>query len=190
MDLSGRVWGATRAEQSASYPCDLLLPGRSEGWTRAVDIAAPPGLVFRWLRQLTIAPYSYDWIGFRGRKSPRVLLPAPPDLSLGQPFLVFEIAGVTADEHITGVLPEALAGRHGRMAVSYTLRPHGETGSRLVVKVVAETGETTGRRLRRRLLAWGDLVMMRKQLLTLKELSEGSTASSTPGPSAADPGAE
>ncbi|MEV6582782.1 hypothetical protein AB0M92_32010 [Streptomyces sp. NPDC051582] len=184
MDLSGRVWGATKAERSASYPCDPLVAARSEGWTRAVDVAAPPGLVFTWLRQLTIAPYSYDWVGFRGRKSPRVLLPALPDLSLGQSFLVFEIAGFTTDEHITGVLPEALAARHGHMAVSYTVRPRGETGSRLVVKVVAETGATASRRLRRRLLAWGDLVMMRKQLLTLKKLSEGSAASAAAGPAA------
>ncbi|MEU8587710.1 hypothetical protein AB0C59_12035 [Streptomyces sp. NPDC048664] len=176
MDVSGRVWGATRAERDAPYPCDPLVAVRSEGWTRAVDIAAPPGLVFPWLRQLTIAPYSYDWIDFRGRKSPHTLLPTTPALSVGQPFLVFEIADFTTDEHITGVLPEALARRHGHMAVSYTLRPQ-DAGSRLVVKVVAEAGATTSRRLRRRLLAWGDLIMMRKQLLTLKKLSERSAAS-------------
>ncbi|MET9134670.1 hypothetical protein [Streptomyces antibioticus] len=172
MDLTGRVWGTTSAEQSASYPCDQLVTARSEGWTRAVDVAAPPGLVFRWVRQLTVAPYSYDWIDFRGRKSPHALLPAMPDLSVGQPFLVFEIASFRTGEHITGLLPEAFARRHGQMAVSYTVRPHGE-GSRLVVKVVAEAGGTVGRRLRRRLLACGDLVMMRKQLLTLEKLAEG-----------------
>ncbi|MGW7318756.1 hypothetical protein [Streptomyces sp. NPDC054854] len=71
-----------------------------------------------------------------------------------------------------GLLPEAIAARHGRMAVSCTVRPRGE-GSRLVVRVVAEAGGTVRRRLRRRLLARGDLVMMRKQLLTLKEPAEG-----------------
>jgi hypothetical protein len=176
MDLSGRVWGATNTEQSAPYPCDQLVAARSEGWTRAVDVAAPPHLVFRWLRQLTIAPYSYDWIDFRGRESPHVLVSTLPELSVGQPFLVFEIASFTTDEHITGLLPEALAKRHGQMAVSYTVRPCGE-GSRLAVKVVAEAGGTVSRRLRRRLLAWGDLVMMRKQLLTLKKLAEGTARS-------------
>lgn len=179
MDVSGRVWGATSAEQRAPYPCDRLVRARSEGWTRAVDVAAPPHIVFSWLRQLTIAPYSYDWIDFRGRKSPRVLLPRLPDLSVGQQFLVFEIASFTTDAHITGVLPEAHARRYGHMAVSYTVRPHGK-GSRLVVKVVVETGGTAGRRLLRRFLAWGDLIMMRKQLLTLKKLAEG-VAAADPG---------
>ncbi|MFF3015282.1 hypothetical protein [Streptomyces sp. NPDC057939] len=171
MDVSGRVWGATSAEREAVYPCDRLLAAGSEGWTRAVDVAAPPAVLFRWLRQLTIAPYSYDRLDFGGRRSPRHLVPLP-ELAVGQTLLVFTVTDFRTGEHITGLLPEAPAARHGRMAVSYTVRPRGE-GSRLVVKVVAEAGGTLRRRLRRRLLAWGDLVMMRKQLLTLKELAEG-----------------
>ncbi|MEV7593968.1 hypothetical protein AB0O42_27250 [Streptomyces sp. NPDC089922] len=182
MDLSGRTWGATDAERGASYPCDRLVAGRREGWTRAVDVAAPPGVLFRWLRQLTVAPYSYDRIDFRGRRSPRVLLPDLPDLAVGQRLLVFDITDFTPGAHITGRLPDPLAARHGPMAVSYTVRPQG-TGSRLVVKVVAGSGGGAGRRLRRRLMAWGDLVMMRKQLLTLKELAEATAAA--PGPSPA-----
>ncbi|MFG2826876.1 hypothetical protein ACGFWI_05250 [Streptomyces sp. NPDC048434] len=171
MDVTGKVWGATRAEQEVPYPCDPLVEAAAEGWLRAVDVAAPPGLVFRWLRQLTIAPYSYDWIDFRGHKSPRMLVQGLPELALGQPFLVFEIADFEADTHITGVLPARLAERHGRMAVSYALSPR-EDGCRLVVKVVSEVKGSLPDRLRRRLLAWGDLVMMRKQLLTLKKLAE------------------
>ncbi|MER0477922.1 hypothetical protein ABR737_06115 [Streptomyces sp. Edi2] len=171
MDLTGKVWGATTTELEARYPCDSLVAVPAEGWVRAVDVAAPPGLVFRWLRQLTLAPYSYDWIDFRGQKSPRTLVQGLPELALGQPFLVFEIAGFETGTHITGVLPARLAERHGQMAVSYTLTPLGE-GCRLVVKVAAEAEGSLARRLRRRLLAWGDLVMMRKQLLTLKKLAE------------------
>ncbi|MFJ3233741.1 hypothetical protein [Streptomyces sp. NPDC086787] len=114
-----------------------------------------------------------------------MLLHDLPDLSVGLPFLVFEITGFTPDEHITGVLPETLAGRHGRMAVSYTVRPHGK-GSRLVVKVVVETGGRPIRRLRRRLLALGDLVMMRKQLLTLKDLAEGTAKDPAEGTSGSE----
>ncbi|MEJ8654169.1 hypothetical protein WKI65_40555 [Streptomyces sp. MS1.AVA.3] len=91
MDVSGKVWCATGPEQQASYPCDRLVEAPSEGWIRAVDVSAPAGLTFRWLRQLTIAPYSYDWIDFRGHKSPQQLVQGLPDLALGQPFLVLEI---------------------------------------------------------------------------------------------------
>ncbi|WP_190141185.1 hypothetical protein [Streptomyces glebosus] len=56
--------------------------------------------------------------------------------------------------------------------MSYTVRPLEGGGCRLVVKVVAEAEGALPHRLRRRLLAWGDLVMMRKQLLTFKKLAE------------------
>ncbi|MGX7759716.1 hypothetical protein ACWQ06_13785 [Streptomyces angustmyceticus] len=188
MDLSGKVWGATRPERAAPYPCDPLVTGPAEAWFRAVDVAAPPGLVFRWVRQLTIAPYSYDWIDFRGQRSPRTLVPGLPELAPGQPFLVFEIAGFETGAHVTGVLPARLAERHGQMAVSYTLSPR-EEGCRLVVKVVTEAGGPLPRRLRRGLLARGDLVMMRKQLLTLKKLAERDTRRQ-PGSAGAVPGGD
>ncbi|MFC5249466.1 hypothetical protein [Streptomyces nigrescens] len=41
-----------------------------------------------------------------------------------------------------------------------------------MVKVVAEATRSPAHRLRRRLLACGDLVMMRKQPLTLKKPAE------------------
>jgi len=56
--------------------------------------------------------------------------------------------------------------RSGRVAVTYRIRPEA-SGSRLHVRVVFG-----GSRLAGRVLALGDLVMMRKQLLTLKSLAE------------------
>ncbi|MFD9207022.1 hypothetical protein ACFVZM_12160 [Streptomyces sioyaensis] len=175
MDFTGRVWGATAAEREAHYPCDGLLTVPYEGWIRAVEVAAPCATVFRWVRQLTIAPYSYDWIDFRGRKSPDRLTPEPAPLAVGQRFLVFDIVDFATDQHITGVLPEAPARRYGQMAVSYVVLPHGD-GCRLLVKVDSASRRPLTRRLQQRLLAWGDLVMMRKQLLTLKKYAERDAA--------------
>ncbi|MFG2191884.1 hypothetical protein [Streptomyces sp. NPDC048639] len=176
MHVNGRVWGATPSEQQAKYPCDAVLKVPCEGWTRAVDVSAPCDLVYRWLQQLTIAPYSYDWIDFRGQKSPDRLTPDLPPPAVGQNFLVFDIVEFEADRHITGVLPERLVPRHGRMAVTYAVSARGAGGCRLVVKVAAEARTAPHHRVLRRLLAWGDLVMMRKQLLTLKRLAERDAA--------------
>jgi hypothetical protein len=41
--------GSTAAERSASYPCDGCVPGADLEVFRAIDIAAPPPVVFRWL---------------------------------------------------------------------------------------------------------------------------------------------
>jgi hypothetical protein len=68
---------------------------------RAVDIEAPAPVTFRWLRQLRVAPYSYDWIDNRGRTSPRVLTPGLDRLEAGQAFEVGTLVDFARDEHIT-----------------------------------------------------------------------------------------
>ena len=77
------VWGATAREAERHYPADDAVPGPSVAMTRAIDVAAPVETTWRWLCQLSEAPYSYDWIDNLGRRSPRTLTPGAERVELG-----------------------------------------------------------------------------------------------------------
>jgi hypothetical protein len=165
-------WGATAEEVAAAYPGDRHLPRPYRSLWRAVDVAAPAQVAFRWLCQLTVAPYSYDWIDNLGRRSPRELTPGADRLVLGQRVMtIFRLVEFEPGRHLTLRTDGCGARLYGDLAVTYAVRGTA-AGTRLVAKL------NLGRRLplAGTLLAWGDLVMMRRQLLTLRDLAEGRTA--------------
>ncbi len=161
------VWGATASEVARRYPADDEVAGRA--MTRAVDVAAGPDVLWRWLCQVAVAPYSYDWIDNLGRRSPRELTAGADRLVVGQTMAtVFRLTGFEAGHHWT-----AVTGRRGRrlfgpVSMTYAAEPVGAGSSRLVCRVVAAWPRPVVDAL-----AWGDLVMMRKQLHTLRDLAQG-----------------
>jgi hypothetical protein len=138
---------------------------------RAVDVEASAEVAFRWLCQLKLAPYSYDWIDNWGRRSPQRLTPGAEDLRTGQPFLIGAIVEFEENRHITAVIRKDLVPVFGPLAITYSVRPTGADSCRLVVRL-AVGAESWWERARRLALAWGDLIMMRKQLLNLKGHAE------------------
>jgi hypothetical protein len=80
----GDNWGATAAERSRPMACDDLMPGAPARAHRAISINAPPAIVFDWLCQLRLAPYSYDLLDNLGRPSPPELTPGCNDLVSGR----------------------------------------------------------------------------------------------------------
>ncbi|WP_253869882.1 hypothetical protein [Mycobacterium sp. 1164966.3] len=141
-----------------ALPCDALCPLGIQA-DRAISIDASPSMVFAWLCQLRVAPYSYDLLDNFGRRSPRKRDPELVRLEVGQRFMtLFALHSFVDDEHITL--------RAKGVAVTYAVRPEGAS-TRLHARVWF-----AGPSLLARLLALGDLVMMRKQLLTLKSLAE------------------
>lgn len=166
--MIGDRWGVTDAEIARSYPCDRLVPSPALQVWRGVTVHAPPERVWPWVRQLQLAPYSYDWVDNLGRRSPRELRdvpePRPGDAmsKVAGRLPVGRVVDTAPGEHLTVGVMGAL--------MSYVLVPEGE-GTRLLLKVVL--GE---KHWWNRALAVGDLPMARKQLLTWKALAEGPPA--------------
>ena len=157
------------------FPCDRHVTGPEAAYFRAVDVQAPPAIVFRWLCQLRVAPYSYDCIDNLGRRSPRRLTRGLERLTVGQRFMTgFELVDFETDRHLTLVARPSFASAFGleALAVTYLVRPRTAGESRLVVKLLVRHIPGVVGALAAWLLPWADLVMMRKQLLTLKQLAE------------------
>ncbi len=164
------AWGSSVHDRAAVYPCDGLIDGPDRVVFRAVDIAAPAALAFRWLCQLRAAPYSYDWVDNFGRRSPRRLIPGLDRLEVGQRFMsIFRLVSFEEGRSITLDSTTVL---FGRVATTYLVVPVATDRSRLVVKLAFTAPRGLLGSVMRRLLPSGDLVMMRKQLLTLQALAE------------------
>ncbi|WP_067500725.1 polyketide cyclase [Actinoplanes sp. TFC3] len=162
--MIGDRWGVTDAEVSRVYPCDeLVVRPAVQAW-RGVSVQAPATVVWRWVTQVRLAPYSYDLIDNLGRRSPRRLVDLPEPRT-GEPFTavggrrVGEIVSVDPGKQLTGAIMGAF--------MSYVLVPEAAASTRLLLKVVMRTNRWLGAAL-----SVGDLVMARRQLLTFKRLAE------------------
>lgn len=164
-------WNATERDWWAFYPCDRHIHSPYREMMRAIDIEAPLDVVYRWICQLKVAPYSYDWLDNFGRRSPRRPTPGADELAVGQNFMVGPIVEFEKDHHITAAVDPRFARLYGYFSMTYLVRPTGPASCHLVVKGDLECSRWW-ERVRVFLLVWGDLVMMRKQLLTLKALAE------------------
>lgn len=141
------------------------MPDATDAYFRAVDIDAPSATVYRWLCQLRVAPYSYDLLDNFGRRSPRTLTPGLDDLHPGDRFMtIFDLADFDPGRQITLVLRQGTR-IFGPLAVTYRVSDRAHGGSRLVVKLALA-------RRRGGPVPWMELFMMRKQLLTLRDLAE------------------
>jgi hypothetical protein len=159
----GDRWGVTQPETLRHYPCDEVMPDPTMQAWRGVPVRARPEQVWPWVRQIRLAPYSYDLLDNLGRRSPQRLIPLS-DPRVGDPFTTAigrptgRILAVTPREHLTAEIMGAV--------MSYVLVLEGPT-TRLLLKVVARPHRAVAP-----LFCLGDLVMARRQLLNLAHLAQ------------------
>ncbi|HSU01860.1 MAG TPA: hypothetical protein VLK03_04870 [Nocardioides sp.] len=161
--MIGDRWGVTDAETRLVYGCDDLVRAPTMQAWRGVTVEADAPTVWARLRQVRLAPYSYDLVDNLGRRSPRELRDVP-EPTPGEPFT--RAFGLDQGRVVAVDPGRELTARIMGAHMSYVVLPQGGR-SRLLLKVVARTS-----RVLAPALALGDLLMARKQLLTLKELAE------------------
>jgi hypothetical protein len=166
-------WNATAAERAREYPCDRYLPQPQHAFFRAIDVDASPAVVYRWLKQLRIAPYSYDWADNFLIPSPARLTPRAATIVPGQRMMhILRILELEEDRSLTlGPGSRIGAALFGELYGTYSVTAR-TAGSRLVVKVNALYPRSFFGRMVDPVMPWIDLAMMRKQLLRLKSLAE------------------
>jgi hypothetical protein len=184
MSSISETWGTRPQERRLAFPCDGIILQPDAALYRGVTIAAPAGIVFRWLCQMRAAPYSYDWIDNGGKQSPRELIPGLDNLAIGQEVMrIFDLVGFAEGCHLTLRLKtKSNASRtFGDIAVSYVIVPVVQPAEpveprpiccRLLVKLIGKYPRGLQGAMMRALLPWGDLIMMRRQLLNFKRLAE------------------
>jgi hypothetical protein len=162
-------WGVSRDEVRRRYPCDDLVPAPVAEMWRGVTVHAAPDAVWPWIRQIRLAPYSYDLIDNLGRRSPQELRHIPEPVP-GERFTTAggrrlgQVLAVDPGHHLTARIMGAV--------MSYVLVPTdapGDDGTRLLLKIVLARRRWLGP-----FVSAGDLVMARRQLLNLKHLAERS----------------
>ena len=184
------TWGTTPDEREMAFPCDLFLEQPDAAYYRGVTVRAPSELIFRWLCQIRVAPYSYDWIDNRGSKSPRALIPGLDELAIGQHTMGdSEIVNFERNRHLTiRTIPGSFEQRFlGDNLASYLIVPEDSGRCRPLVKLVMKFPRGPLGWFLRVFLPWGELIMMRKQLLNFKQLSEQTSNRESPGDSGAHP---
>lgn len=167
-------WGVEPAELGQAHPADRHVPAGGEHLVRAVAVDADPDVVHRWLCQLSVAPYSYDLVDNLGRRSPRSLTPGADRLEVGQHVLIGPVVEVLPGRGFVTVAGPLGRRLLGPISLGYEVVPGGagDGRPRLLACLALGPRRRGSLGLWRTLLAAGDLVMMRKQLLTLRDLAE------------------
>jgi hypothetical protein len=169
------TWGTDKAERRLPFSCDRCVERADAAYFRGITVRASAESLFRWLCQMRAAPYSYDWIDNGGRPSSQKLTPGLEELAVGQSLMrIFTLVDFATNRHLTLRIKHGTGAfsLFGDLAITYLIVPESPERCRLLVKVVTRYPRGFTGALMRWGLPWGDLVMMRRQLLNFRSLAE------------------
>ncbi len=173
------TWGSSTNERKLHFTCDRFIKDRNGAYFRAVDIDAPSHIVFRWLCQMKIAPYSYDKLDNGGKRSPLHLTTGAEKLQIGDRMMtIFRLDHFIQDKEITLVMTipsKPYDKYYVPTAITYRILPASDgkmNHCRLLVKYVARWENSLFGQMERLLVIFADFIMMRRQLLNFKQLAE------------------
>jgi hypothetical protein len=168
-------WGATDREVQRTMPGDDLVPHPHLVATRAVTVNAPAAGIWPWLIQMGYRRagwYSYDWIDNDGVRV-ETIIPALQHLQVGDVMLTDASGGF----RVEAIDPErslVLAIRDADAVVSCAMMlvPLDLLHTRLIFRLRLRATRSPRGLGFFLLMDAGDFVMMRKQLLGIKQRAE------------------
>lgn len=143
---------------------------------RHIEILAGASDIYVWLKQLRIAPYSYDFLDNRGIKSPGFIVENLPPLKISSHFLLaFHIYGFEENKYISGRFCVPINPPVDRylkeMFIEYRIQGFG-TNSILWCKVKGWFNNDIGSMGFFNVFSGVNKIMTRRQLWNIKILSE------------------
>ena len=173
-------WGATDGEVARSMPGDDLVDRPTFNATRAITVAARPEHIWPWLLQIGINRagwYSYDWLDNLGRPSATEIIPELQQLEVGD--LIPMSPDGKQGLRVWNFKPYGWmlwVDDEGRTSWLWLLDPLDETSTRLITRVRMKYQWLRPAIAFDLLVEFGDLVMMRKCMLGIKERAEALAA--------------
>ncbi len=175
-------WGATDEEIARAMPGDNVIHNPTFVATRAVTIDTPPESIWPWLLQIGCRRagwYSYDWIDNLGIPSATRIIPELQHLEVG------DLVPMSPDGKLGFIVKEIEPNKmmlwqdkDGTTSWAWGLYKINESQTRLVTRVRIRYNWMSPTIIFFLLLDVGDIVMMHKCMLGIKQRAEATSKKS------------